>query len=153
MVPPELVFLAIQAGVRLYAGLRTAYIASVREATITLPLPRAPRADVAVMVEWFLHAAPRHQPLPQSVLEAIIAKGKTDPAKVSPDEKAELERAYNVCWNDANPLMSTISGRDVPQTSSPISGTDYLVLAEVRQWAKGQDGAPPTGFQRVAGTL
>src|SRR5262249_46621274 len=115
MVSPELVFLAIQAGVRLYTGLRTAYIASVRESTITLPLPRPPRADVALMVEWFVHAAPRHRPLSQSVLEAILAKGKTDPAKVSPDERTELERAYNACWNDANPLMTTVSGREVPQ--------------------------------------
>jgi hypothetical protein len=154
MVSPELVFLAIQAGVRLYAGLRTAYIASVREATITLPLPRAPgAADPAVIVDWFLHAAARHRPLPQSALEGLVAKGKTNPAALSADEKAELERAYSACWIEANPPMLAIGDSAIPQTGAPITGADYLVLAEVRQWAKGQPGAPPTGFQRVAGTL
>jgi hypothetical protein len=153
MVSPELVFLAIQAGVRLYGGLRTAYIASVREATLTLPLPRAPGVDPAVMVDWFIHAAPRHRPLSRSALEAIVAKGKAGPATLTPEEKAELERAYNACWTEANPPMIAVGASAVPQSGSPITGPDYLVLAEVRQWAKGQAGAPPTGFQRVAGTL
>ena len=154
MVSPEVVFLAVQAGVRLYAGLRTAYIASVRDATLTLPLPRGLNAaDPAVMAQWFLDAAPRYRPLPQSALEALVAKAKGDPDALNADEKAELSRAYNACWSDANPPRLAVGTSSVPQPGSPITGPDYLVLAEVRQWAKGQPGAPPTGFQRVAGTL
>ena len=42
MIPVELILLAIEAGVKLYTGLREAYAASIKEAAITLPLPRAP---------------------------------------------------------------------------------------------------------------
>ena len=44
----DLILMGIQAGVRLYSGFREAYVASIKEAAITLPLPRAPegcRAD------------------------------------------------------------------------------------------------------------
>jgi hypothetical protein len=50
MVSPQIVFTAIQAGLRLYHVGYTAYVDSTRNRALTLPLPRGPNepsADVA----------------------------------------------------------------------------------------------------------
>jgi hypothetical protein len=63
MIPVELILLAIEAGVKLYTGLREAYAASIKEAAITLPLPRAPvEASLATCADFIEEAAPPRDP-------------------------------------------------------------------------------------------
>ena len=63
MIPVELILLAIEAGVKLYTGLREAYAASIKEAAITLPLPRAPGdASLATCSDFIKEAPPPRDP-------------------------------------------------------------------------------------------
>lgn len=146
-IPVNTVFLAIQAGVRLYQGLRSAYVNSVRSAAITLPLPRAPgAAGLTEMIDWFTAVArPEHSPEPGSPLAAILATGANTPDALTADERLLLRQAYDVCWAEENGAPDT--------TGASLPSAAFFALVEVRQWAKGQAGQPVSTFQAIAGTL
>jgi hypothetical protein len=153
-LPVEVVFLAIQAGVRLYAGFRNAYVASVREATITLPLPRAPGLSTKTMADFFIggQAEPWQMPPNDSALGRLIAKAGHG-AELSDDEQAMLERAYGLCRAETKPPSTDVEGVSIPESVPALSSAEFMALTEVRQWAKGEAGEPPSTFQLVAGAL
>ena len=151
MISAEVVLVAIQAAVRLYSGLRNAYVTSVRDATLTLPLPRAPGQSMADIVNWFQgQAKPQHRPVPGSWLADLINKFPN----FTPAEQETLRQAYAVCYAEENgPTVDAKGGVLVPTAPVPVSAADFLAFTEVQQWAKDQPGAPRSGFQLVAGTL
>ena len=154
MLPAETVFFAIQAGVRLYEGLRTAYVDAVRDSTITLPLPRAPGIELDAIAQWFFERRDgRHRPAPESTLGRLLARiDKGLP--LNAEEQAAMRQAYAVCWAEANPSYSqTEGGVSLPTLTPGYGSAEYFALLEVRQWAEGQDGASRSTFQQVAGTL
>lgn len=140
-VPVDTVFLAIQAGVRLYQGLRSAYVDSVRGAAITLPLPRAPLAPpVATMVSRFQQ--PGNEPPAGSKLATIIGTVVAGQPLNSQDE-AFLTSAFLLDQaKDQRPAAgATPAEIAIFETVTAASSHGVLAMLEVRQWADGQAGA------------
>jgi hypothetical protein len=161
---PTIVFLAIQAGVRLYQGVQGAYVSSVRNAALTLPLPRSAPNTADNIVGWFQQPIHAHcRPSPGSALGQLLDKAEQDSQSLTEAEQETLHQMYDVAYGEVNdysgnadapnPNVSIGGIKIVPRGRSAFEHNGFLALTEIRQWAEGQDGAPPSGFQLVAGTL
>lgn len=140
----ELVFFAIQAGLRLYGAMRTAYIDGTRDRPLVLPLPRAPGIKFDSAFTWFRTDAVGAEVAKEHPrIQFLVALDSP-----SADEKGELIELYVVLYAENVPGAAGFEG-----ARGQISGRDLGALLEIRQWAKGQYGAPPTALQRIAGTI
>ena len=148
-VPVELVILAVQAGVRLYSGLREAYAASIKEAAITLPLPRVPgpagvEPDFGTVADFVKNQAAPLDP----VLRADFQREKADVLPIvdafdagqlgiePPADKAFPVRAFYKRWV---PILQP-SPLDDPGDANTASA--ILAALSIRQWTKNESGAP-----------
>lgn len=137
MLQAELVLFAIQAALKLYAGVRQAYVDSTRDRPLVLPLPRATETAIELIGNWFETnsfgmSVRDRSPLVQNLLIDLHAN------------EEELRRLYFLYLNEV---------RDDPSNDVPLSGDDLAALLTVRQWAKGEDVGHPSSLQRIAGTL
>jgi hypothetical protein len=159
MLPVDLILLAIQAGVRLYSGMREAYVASIKQAPITLPLPRAPVDDVSleICVDFIVLATPPTDPgLLASFKEQqrIVGPLRTTfrATRQLPFEQERLVRTFHDRWF---PLLNSEGqpGTETPIDPAKASSEAALSLLSVRQWAADQPGAPAAAWQIAIGTL
>src|SRR5262245_22668928 len=138
----ELIMFAIQAALQLYGAGRRAYIDGTRGRTLTLPLPRVEGVNFDSAHSWFtieakgIALAAR---IPQ--LARLLTSG-------TPDDQAALVDLYLALRAEVNPSWPPgVSVR------GQFSADQLATLLEVRQWATGEAGAPPSALQQVAGTL
>lgn len=159
MIPVELVFLAIQAGVKLYGGLREAYAASIKEAPITLPLPRVLQerleGDFGTIAGFITN-----EPLPadpvqradfeeQKVVVLPIASAFNTTGEEPPAEQALAARAFRERWLAIlHPPPFSVEASDANRASNEAA----LAMLSIRQWTKGAPGAP-VPWQIALGTV
>lgn len=141
MASAEVVLFAIQAGVKLYAGVRKAYVDSTRSRALLLPLPRAPGETVVSARNWFRGDGAAYAGRTPRITWLI------DRPKLTPGEERELLEIYSVLRAEANPLHWKDREPDV------VTGEELTALLTIRQWKEGEDGAPRSTLQQVAGTL
>jgi len=140
----DLVLFAIQAALQLYGGMRTAFIQGTRDRPLVLPLPRAPGIKYDSAFSWFRLDAvgadvAKRFPRIQHLVSLPSPKA---------DEKVELVELYVALYAEHVPFAAGFEG-----ARGQLSSEGLGALLEIRQWAKGQFGAPPTALQRVAGTI
>ncbi len=144
MIPPEAVIFAIQAALQLYGAGRKAYVDGTRGGPLVLPLPRSPGIGIDSASTWF------------TVQEAGIAAAQELPRVQRllslPDrtaaQESELIDLYLVVRVESDPEWLDGQGARGQFSSQQLSG-----LLEIRQWADGEYGQPPTALQQVGGTL
>jgi hypothetical protein len=140
----DLVLFAIQAALQLSGGMRTAFVQGTRDRPLVLPLPRAPGIEYDSASSWFrLDAVGVEVAKSYPRIQHLVAL--TSPRA---EEKSELVELYVVLYAEHVPSASGFEG-----ARGQLSGESLGALLEIRQWAKGQFGAPPTALQRVAGTI
>lgn len=144
MVPPEVVIFAIQAALQLYGAGRKAYVDATLGRPLVLPLPRSPAIGWDSAESWF------------TVEEAGIAAARSNPRverllnldDLTADQKSELIELYLALRAEAEPLWA-----EGAEARGQFTGEQLSSLLEIRQWADGEYGQPPTALQQVAGSL
>lgn len=134
MTTPNLVFFAVQAGVRLYGAVRRADIDATRAAPLVLPLPRAPGVDVAAARTWFLVDGK------EAATDEVRALLLVD--TLSAEQKARLVALYR----DLRGIADGAEG-------AGATVEELTALLTVRQWSEGEGGAPPSPLATVAGEV
>jgi hypothetical protein len=137
----EIVLFAIQAGVKLYAGVRKAYVDSTRSRALLLPLPRAPGVTATSARNWFRNDGAEYAGRTPRI-GWLVAR----PTLTSAEER-ELLEIYSALRAEANPLQWEDREPDV------VTGEELTSLLTIRQWEESEDGAPRSTLQQVAGTL
>lgn len=139
----EIVFLAIQAGVRLYAAGRKAYVDSTRDRSLILPLPRAPELDFSTIKFWF-----SNDPGSKIKQENPRISWLLEKTSRSPQEDMELRQLYSLYYDENNPTESEGKAGE-----ASITGKELSVILEIRQWSATEDPGHRSALQKVAGTL
>ena len=156
MLPVSLIMLAIQAGVRLYSGLREAYVASIKQSTITLPLPDAPDIRLVASVDFIINSPAVKDPgqvdafkQQLDVVLPLATAFDEQHKQLSPDQQ-RLVITFHDHWFAA---LDATSGYNKANAEDPItsSKSSTLALLSVRQWASSQ--ADPPAWQIGIGTL
>jgi hypothetical protein len=143
MVEAEIVFLAIQAALKLYAGARKAYVDATFDRALILPLPRASAFGPPEALDWFQHdPAGKLAAASDPLVQQIIAHD------ITPANEAELIYLFDVHFAEALPAKDSSVVRDRQITSGDLSK-----LLTVRQWGKNEDPGHTSPLQQVAGTL
>lgn len=138
----ETVLFAIQAGLRLYAAGRKAYVDGTRGRELNLPLPRSEGVDFTSAFTWFSTdeigqgVAERH-----GRVRFLLDLDAHDPHHES--ELTELYLAFRAQLVE-DPGAVAAGGANEEELGA---------LLEVRQWAEDEPGAPRTALQQIAGTL
>jgi hypothetical protein len=158
-IPVELVILAVQAGVRLYSGLREAYAASIKEAAVTLPLPRVEQGglepDFGTVADFIKNHGPPADPTMRAdfqrqredVLPIVNAFNAGQFGPQPPADEDFVARAFYKRWV---PILDPSSSGNSPGDATTASA--ILAVLSIRQWTKGQPGAP-VPWQIALGTL
>lgn len=157
MLPVNLILLAIQAGVRLYSGMREAYVASIKQSAITLPLPDAPTETPLSICVDFIATAPAPKDLSlvdtfKQQHDIVAPLGVTFNATHQlPADQERLVRTFHDRWF---PLLddSVAPGTLTPEDPAKASQSTALALLTVRQWASDGPGGP-AAWQIAVGTL
>lgn len=142
MIPsPETVLFAIQAGLKLYAGVRKAYVDSTRGRALTFPLPRAPDVSVGSARTWFRGDGKKFAERSPRVQWLINQRSPT------PVEEGELLDTYLILFAEANPTGA------IERSGLGLNEEDLDALLTIRQWSVDEPGAPRSPLQQVAGTI
>jgi hypothetical protein len=139
----DLVLFAIQAALSSVAGCAPAFIQGTRDRPLVL---RAAGTGDQVRLGVLMVPVGRHR----SRVAKKVQRIQRLVALVSPkaDEEARMVELYVVLYAENVPFASGFEG-----ARGQLSSEGLGALLEIRQWAKGQFGAPPTALQRVAGTI
>ena len=150
MVSPQIVFTAIQAGLRLYRAGYTAYVDSTRNRALTLPLPRGPVAPTVTTALAFFKETKEGQ--------AIAAVEKNERLRWLLDEldqrdlpqplKKEFLQIYSVAF-----WRTQSDDPNVDPGPSPVNADEFISLLTIRQWSQSETPGQLTALQQVAGTL
>lgn len=146
---PLFVLWAIQAGVRLYASGRKAYVEATLNRPLVLPLPRGPGINSASALNFFksdpqgIVIAGREENVRiRALLDSAMA------ATLKPEEEDELKQIYAAYLAELHP-----EAFERPVSSEEPRGHEIVAMMTVRQWSKGELGDHPSALQSVAGTL
>ncbi len=149
----EIVLFAIQAGVRLYAAGRKAYVEVVLGRPLILPLPSGPGINVASAHEFFtnddagcLIAAKEEN----SYLQKLL--GPAGDGTLSAEGEQQLLHIYFSYLRELKPELFNQPGLRQVSSGEP-TGEEIVALMTVGQWSKGELGDHPSGLQILAGTL
>jgi hypothetical protein len=135
---PELILFGIQAGLRIYAAGRQAYIDGTRDRAIILPLPRPVDETIDTVVGWFnLNDEGRRIRDQTPAVQALLQH---------PAQNANELKSLRTLYMQQLDPNTAINER-------PISAGDLAALVSVRQWAAGDSGAPLSPLQQLGGTL
>ena len=151
MVSPQIVFTAIQAGLRLYRAGYTAYVDSTRNRALKLPLPRAPeQPTVSAALKFFKKD--------NEQIKAFIADEKNERLRwllnklEAGDLPGELETEFLQIYTVA--FWSTQSvDSDAKLEPSSVNADEFISLLTIRQWSQSEALGKITALQQVAGTL
>ncbi|MGE5842841.1 MAG: hypothetical protein ACM335_11210, partial [Deltaproteobacteria bacterium] len=145
----HVVLCAVQAGVRLYAAGRRAYVEAALDRPLLLPLPAGPGITPASAVNFFRNdakgrviAAQEENELIRTLLAAEAAGSLTREGEQS------LTQIYAACLRELSP-----GDFDDPLSPDESKAWELVPILTVRQWSMGELGDHPTALQRVAGTL
>lgn len=137
----DTVLFAIQAGLKLYGGVRKAYVDSTRSRALLLPLPRAADVDAGSARVWFLgdgaSVAAQHPRI-----QWLVNKSER-----TGDEERELLASYSLLYSEANPIA------DPDRLPDVVSADELGAILTIRQWQVDEPGAPRSALQQVAGTI
>jgi hypothetical protein len=143
MIEAEIVFFAIQAALKLYAGVRKAYVDATFDRALILPLPRASTFGPPEALDWFQNdATGKRAAARDPLVQQIIGQG------ITPANQAELIYLFDAHFAEALPAASPGVSRDRQITADELSK-----LLTVRQWGKNEDPGHASPLQQVAGTL
>ena len=146
---PLFVLWAIQAGVRLYAAGKSAYVEATLDRPLVLPLPSGPGINVASARNFF-----KNDP------QGIIIAGREENAHIrhllaaadagtlDSEEEETLKHIYKAYLLELQPDVF-----DRPPFTDVPRGHEIVAIMTVRQWSKGQLGDHPSALQRIAGTV
>ncbi len=139
----------IQAGVRLYAAGRKAYVEATLDRPLILPLPRGPGISAASARNFFKHD-PQGTVIAQRDENARIRLllAATDAGTLNPEDEEELKQIYAAYLAELHP-----DAFERPISSDEPKGHEIVAIMTVRQWSKGELGGHPSALQRIAGTL
>ena len=150
MVSPQIVFTAIQAGLRLYRAGYTAYVDSTRNRALTLPLPRGPRSpNVTTVLTFFtetkegkaIAAVEKNERL-RWLLNELDQRDLPQPLS------KELLQIYSVAF-----WQTQSDDPNVDLGPSPVNADEFISLLTIRQWSESEAPGNLTALQQVAGTL
>jgi hypothetical protein len=146
---PLLVLWAIQAGVRLYAAGRKAYVEATLDRALILPLPRGPGISAASALNFFTND-PQGDVIARidenARIRLLLAAANT--GTLNPENEEELKRIYAAYLAELRPEVFEQS-----ISSNEPKGHEIVAIMTVRQWSKGELGDHPSALQRTAGTL
>ena len=151
MVSPQIVFTAIQAGVRLYRAGYTAYVDSTRNRALKLPLPRAPeQLTVSAALKFFKKD--------NEQIKAFIADDKNERLRwllnkleesdLPGELESELLQIYTVAFWSTQSVDA-----DAKMDPASVNADEFICLLTIRQWSKSEGAGKVTALQQVAGTL
>ena len=145
----EVVFFAIQAGVRLYAAGRKAYVEATLDRPLLLPLPRGPGISAGAARTFFaddpqgMIIASRDENERIRVLLASANAGALDR-----EGEKEFTQIYFTFLRELKPNIF-----EDPVLPDEPKGHEFVAIMTVRQWSRGELGDRPSALQRVAGTI
>jgi len=141
----ETILWAIQTARRLAQGLQRAYVHSLRERKILLPLPTFDHSPTLLSADRFFSGSGSEYLDALPYLTTLHQKQKN--GQLTPDEREEYLDMYVTCFslqrygeNTANILETSINPEEV------------INLLRIRQWEMGRS-PQPTALQVAAGTL
>jgi len=141
----ETILWAIQTARRLAQGLQRAYVHSLRERKILLPLPTFDHAPTLLSADRFFSASGKEYLGSLPYLTTLHERQQT--GRLSTEERDEYLDMYVTCFslqrygeNTANVLETSINPEEV------------INLLRIRQWEMGKS-PQPTALQVAAGTL
>ncbi len=146
---PLFVLWAIQAGVRLYAAGRKAYVEATLDRPLILPLPRGPGISAASALNFFkndLQGNVIAQKDENSRIRLLLAA--VNSGTLNPEDEEELKQIYAAYLAELHP-----EAFEGPISSDEPKGHEIVAIMTVRQWSKGELGDHPSALQRTAGTL
>ncbi len=141
---PEIVFFAVEAGIKLYGGIRKAYVDNTRDRDLILPLPRTNGINEASVRNWFANSEPGQKVAGANPrVRVLLEKTSLDDRERS--EFLDLYTAFNLDCAPQPDEQSAYRGQ--------ITADEVSALLTIRQWAKDEPGQPRSALQQVAGTL
>lgn len=145
----QLVIFAIQAGLRLYAAGRKAYVEATLDRPLILPLPRGPGIGAAAAHMFFKNDSIGKEIAKIEENERIrILLAAADLGTLEPDGKEEFKQIYFTYLRELKPDTF-----EDPVMSDEPKGHEMVAIMTIRQWSKGELGDNPSALQRIAGTL
>jgi hypothetical protein len=145
----QLVLFAIQAGIRLYAAGRKAYVEATLDRPLILPLPQGPGISAA-SARMFFKNDPKGKEIAKidenERIRALLAAADSGNLDSAGDE--EFAQLYFTYLRELKPGIF-----DYAVMSEEPKGHEFVAMMTIRQWSKGELGDHPTALQRVAGTL
>jgi len=151
MVSPQIVFTAIQAGLRLYRAGYTAYVDSTRSRALKLPLPRAPEQLTVIAALKFFKKD-------NEQIKAFIADDKNERLRwllnkleegdLSGQLESEFLQIYTVAFWSTQSVDS-----DAKLEPASVNADEFISLLTIRQWSQSEAPGKITALQQVAGTL
>jgi len=145
----QLVIFAIQAGVRLYAVGRKAYVEATLDRPLILPLPRGPNISSASAHMFFKNDPKGKEITKIEENERIrILLAKADAGTLDSAGKEEFKQIYFTYLRE----FSLEEFKDPVMPDEP-KGHEIVAIMSIRQWSKGELGEHPSALQRIAGTL
>lgn len=150
MVSPQIVFTAIQAGLRLYRAGYTAYVDSTRNRALTLPLPRGPNIPTVTTALAFFTETKEGQAI------AAVEKNERlrwllnelDQRDLPQPLRQEFLQIYSVAF-----WRTQSDDPNVDLGPSPVNADEFISLLTIRQWSESEAPGRLTALQQVAGTL
>ena len=145
----QFVIFAIQAGLRLYAVGRKAYVEATLDRPLILPLPRGPGISAASARMFFKNDPIGKEIAKKEEHERIrLLLAAADSGTLDPAGKDEFTQIYFAYLRELKP-----DNFDDPAMSDEPKGHELVAIMTIRQWSKGELGEHPSALQRIAGTL
>ena len=152
MVSPQIVFTAIQAGLRLYRAGYTAYVDSTRNRALKLPLPPAP--DQLTVIAAFSFFREDDEQIKAFIADEknerlrLILKKINNDEELEPELEAEFLQIYTVAFWSTQSVDA-----DAKLDPSSVKAEEFISLLTIRQWSESEAPGKITALQQIAGTL
>ncbi|MBT8364754.1 MAG: hypothetical protein KJP23_08620 [Deltaproteobacteria bacterium] len=148
----QLVLFAIQAGRRLYATGRKAYVEATLDRPLILPFPRGP-GITAASARTFFKTDPKGKEIAKieenERIRVLLAAA--DSGALDSDGEEEFTQIYFTYLREIHPKIFV--DLNDPILSDEPKGHEIVAIMTIRQWSKGELGDRPSALQRIAGTL
>ena len=146
MIPAATLIFAIQAGVKLYSAGHKVYVDDTRKRDLILPLPEGAPLGIA-SAETFFTTDPAGVEYAAQIawLQEII---DSDEEFAGTARKGDILQLYRVAWSESK------DETDAEENDfASVSADELGALLAVRQWSRGEAGAPDSGLRVIGGTL
>ena len=141
----QLVLFAIQAGLRLYAAGRKAYVEATLDRPLILPLPRGPGITVASARMFFKNDPKGREIAKIEENERIrVLVAAADSGTLDSDGEEEFTQIYFTYLREIQPDIF-----DDPILSDEPKGHEIVAIMTIRQWSKGELDDRPSALRQL----